>query len=299
MATLNDTRFVERIQFFDGQRLLAPDLQALETFNREMRWLHNQTLHQPGIGSGYAVHGKKGDREVTVAPGYALDALGREIVLTRDRRLPVPPVAGAGNGRPSQYDLAVAYPSDEDLKPTETREGVCLTQGVVRLREEPVFCWIPLGKDGQPIDTNLKVRVRDGLFIVLARVAIANCQLEKPVSTVQRRNARPPKQPHIACGVASPTWEWKPANNFLVLLAAAVDTRCGGFATAPSYWARLRGNVGLKYPHFLLGAAIAIEDARATGFEIQALLMRAGGLEGLNETSTFSNLKVVWMGVEA
>mgnify|MGYP001036441712 CR=1 FL=1 len=46
------TQFLERIQFFNGQRLFASDLQALEAFNREMRWLHNQSLHQPGVGSG-------------------------------------------------------------------------------------------------------------------------------------------------------------------------------------------------------------------------------------------------------
>jgi hypothetical protein len=40
MAIIGTTQFLERIQFFNGERLFAPDLQALETFNREMRWLH-------------------------------------------------------------------------------------------------------------------------------------------------------------------------------------------------------------------------------------------------------------------
>ena len=62
MGILEETRFIERLQFFDGQRLFASDLQGLEAFNREMRWLHNRSLHQPGIGSGFAVYGKKGDR---------------------------------------------------------------------------------------------------------------------------------------------------------------------------------------------------------------------------------------------
>ena len=95
MSFIRDIRSVEQQHFFDGQRLFADDLQGIEAFNREMRWLHNQSLHQPGIGNGFAVAGKKGDREVTVGPGYAIDDLGREIVLTRDRVLPVPPVAGA------------------------------------------------------------------------------------------------------------------------------------------------------------------------------------------------------------
>ena len=73
---------LERLQFFNGQRLAAADLQSIDDFNRQMRWLHNQSLHQPGVGSGYAISGKKGDREVTVQPGYAIDSSGREIGLT-------------------------------------------------------------------------------------------------------------------------------------------------------------------------------------------------------------------------
>ena len=94
MSFVEATRSVERQTFFDGQRLFAADLQALEGFNREMRWLHNRSLHQPGIGNGFAVSGRKGDRQVIVGPGYAIDDIGHEIVLTSSRTIPVPPVAG-------------------------------------------------------------------------------------------------------------------------------------------------------------------------------------------------------------
>ena len=110
MEFLKETRFIERLQFFNGQRLFASDLQGVEAFNREMRWLHNKSLHQPGIGNGFAVSGKKGDREVTIGPGYAIDAMGREIVLTRNQIEPVPPVAGDRNGNPALYYLTVSYP---------------------------------------------------------------------------------------------------------------------------------------------------------------------------------------------
>ena len=82
MAFFEQNQFLERLQFFNGQRLFASDLQQLEAFNREMRWLHNQSLHQAGVGNGLEVTGQKGDREVKIMPGYAIDALGREIVLT-------------------------------------------------------------------------------------------------------------------------------------------------------------------------------------------------------------------------
>ena len=88
MQFIDATRSVERQRFFDGQRLFADDMQAIEAFNREMRWLHNQSLHQPGVGNGFAVHGKKGDREVAVGAGYAIDDLGREIGLRQPAALP-------------------------------------------------------------------------------------------------------------------------------------------------------------------------------------------------------------------
>ena len=59
MENLLERRFIERLQFFNGQRLFASDLQGLEAFSRGMRWLHNKSLHQPGIGNGFAVAGKK------------------------------------------------------------------------------------------------------------------------------------------------------------------------------------------------------------------------------------------------
>ena len=116
MGILDETRFVERLQFFDGQRLFASDLQAIDAFNREMRWLHNQSLHQPGIGRGLAVTGRRDDREVRVGPGYALDSLGREIVLTSEQIEPVPPVASEDDGRSVFFDLAISYPDDSLLE---------------------------------------------------------------------------------------------------------------------------------------------------------------------------------------
>ena len=44
MSILDQTRFIERQQFFNGQRLFKDDLQTLEAFNREMRWLHNPSV---------------------------------------------------------------------------------------------------------------------------------------------------------------------------------------------------------------------------------------------------------------
>ncbi|MEZ4496530.1 MAG: hypothetical protein R2845_07085 [Thermomicrobiales bacterium] len=201
MSFIRDTRSVEQQHFFDGQRLVADDLQGIEAFNREMRWLHNQSLHQPGIGNGYAVAGKKGDREVTVGPGYAIDDLGREIVLTRDRVLPVPPVAG-DNGVAARYLLTIAYP-EGDLDIVEERQGVCADSGATRLRVEPVFCWQPLNPDGTP--GNAADAIVTGRQLTVAEIAVKDCKLDRDVKISTRRNARPASQPYIYAGEEKPT----------------------------------------------------------------------------------------------
>ena len=221
MGLLDEMRFIERQQFFNGQRLFASDLQDLEAFNREMRWLHNRSLHQPGIGNGFAVIGDKGAREVTIRAGYAINAVGQEIVNTDDRIEPVPPVAGEIDGSPVYFDLTVSYPADEALEVAETRDGVCAPRGAraprgaVRLREEPVFCWVrlKLNEAGQLVVENdtLAKEVEAGMKIVLARAEVLHCQLNSALSVAQRRSARPAKQPHVACGVYRPdawTFEW-------------------------------------------------------------------------------------------
>ena len=324
MSIIGSTQFLERIQFFNGERLFANDLQALETFNREMRWLHNQSLHQAGVGSGFQVTGNIGDRQVSISPGYAIDSCGREIILTETKVLPVPPVADNGFGGSQFYDLTVSYPDDSELKPSETRDGICLPAGVIRLREEPVFCWVLLSVDPnnhQPVDQRLKDRIQNGLFLVLAQVEIFNCQLKQPVSIVPRRNARPPKQPHIACGVEqNPGWTVKdigspPIKSAVVvpfgtvMYTGSVNTSSGGFQSTPSYTTRLVGPrtfTDSEDEQFVIDALMNIRadsTFKSTGFTIEIFPVVAG----LGTTSVPSDAEITtavnkwtvgWMGVE-
>jgi hypothetical protein len=333
MSIIGSTQFLERIQFFNGERLFASDLQALEAFNREMRWLHNQSLHQAGVGSGFQVVGNVGDRQVTISPGYAIDSCGREIILTETQVLAIPPVADNGSGGSVFYDLTVSYPDDTELKPTETRAGTCLPTGVIRLREEPVFCWVRLSDDmnHQPKDQRLKDRIKTGLFIVLAQVEIFNCQLKQPVSTVPRRNARPPKQPRIACGTFTPTpKDWQAqgiggtalpipvslGSGGLIFPAARiyteVDTSSGLFQATPTYTVRLSGNriendaplVPTNY--WILDGLVSVSQSPAPTsqsfwvdiFPVIAVVV-VGTADRINVDSTlFQNWQITWMGVE-
>jgi hypothetical protein len=269
MSILDQTRFIERQQFFNGQRLFKDDLQTLEAFNREMRWLHNKSLHQPGISNGFAVTGKKGDREVTIGPGYAIDREGHEIVLIRDQIEAVPPTAGEPDGTPTFYDLTVAY-LDEELEEAELREGICNQRGAVRLREEPVFCWVRLDSNGQPREAREKQEILSGMRLVLARAQVLNCELYQDLSIAERLNARPATLPYVCCGTYQSDWRPKlfaPIDPDVMFgnaellnlidrfamglgffpwvlpigLVATVDTSACGFINTPCYSARIAG----------------------------------------------------------
>jgi hypothetical protein len=305
MSTLDETAFVERLQFFNGQRLFAEDLQAVEAFHREMRWLHNQSLHQPGIGRGLAVSGRRDEREVRVGPGYALDALGREIVLTRDRVEQVPPVSSENGGQSVFFDLAVSYPGDELLEEAETREGICLPRGVVRLREDPVLCWLRLKRDsvGQlnPADPRLYQEVQDGLRIDLARVEVLQCRLRQDVSLAERRSARPARQPYIACG-SQPVTNWqedKLGDNGIVFLTAPIDTSAAGFLTTPVYSVRLAGDRFKVENQETLFQVVdlppSVVNPRPDGFQLQ-VTMFTDVKDG--EPKPWNDWTAVWMGVE-
>src|ERR1700677_985495 len=328
MSIIGSTQFLERIQFFNGERLFASDLQSLEAFNREMRWLHNQSLHQAGVGSGFQLVGNTGDRQVTISPGYAIDSCGREIILTENQVKAIPPVADNGSGAPVFYDLTVSYPDDSQLVPAETRTGICTPAGVISLREAPVFCWVQLSDDPtnhQPLDPRLKVRINKALFLVLAQVQIFNCQLNQPVSTVPRRNARPAKQPRVACGTFNPsTWNTSlipsdtPGSVSVPLpttgptfpaitLSTQVVVPSGVFQATPSYKARFTGNILQTDTSpgnwWIEDGLISISNSTPSGFlatvypVIVTVVSPAAG--SVTISSTTWNFQITWMGIES
>ena len=276
MDELSGSAFVERLRFFNGQQLFASDVQAIDDFDRGMRWLHIRSLHQAGVGNGFAVSGRRGDREVSVQPGYADDARGREIVLLDTQVEPVPPVSGEPDGQPAYFDLTVSYPSDDDLEEAETREGVCLPRGAVRLRERPVFCWVRLRRDAdgqlRAVDAGQAAQIQAGMFIVLARAEVLNCQLNADLSIAQRRQARPPQQPVIRCATVAVAWDvWTLGPRTAIGLKATVDTSAMGFRTTPCYSARISGARPLDitsgdFQVTLLDGPAYIQDPTATGF---------------------------------
>jgi hypothetical protein len=300
MAEKVDIPDIERITFFTGQRLTEKDFAALQRANRELRWLHNRSLHSWGIGIGLAVAGERGNSTVTVEPGYGVDCLGREIILTGRRVIPVPAVAHGSGGGEAVYYLVAFYQEDTDQKVAERRPGICLPEGTVRLSEEPRIDW------------RRPEQLREGLELILVQAWIQNCQLSRPLSMAARRFARPSQQPYIAAGQTDrekTPWALWDVNNQTIGVLTHVNTSAVRFRTTPHYMAHV---VGERHFSGELGTILmvvgfpAIVDATPAGFTLQVLLPEVAvsnintGLVRDPSAGIFNQLgwHVVWMGIE-
>jgi hypothetical protein len=79
-----------RPRYFEGQLLTAEDFRAEQAYQREKMWQHNRLLHGYGIVAGLEVaieHDAHGGAQVVIAPGYALDGWGRELIVYEPLRL--------------------------------------------------------------------------------------------------------------------------------------------------------------------------------------------------------------------
>jgi hypothetical protein len=249
---------------------------------------------------------------VTIQPGYAIDNQGREIVLSQTDIEPVPPVANDGAGNSVFFDLTVSYPQASDLVETETRDGVCVSAGAVRLREAPVFCWIRLDTATPDVLNSLNTGER----IRLARAEVLNCQLNSAISLAQRRNARPLTRPYITSGSTDANhWNAPIVSAFGIELLYPVDTSSACFRTTPCYMARISGDrhftfvINGQNQEFMLDGFVSVLQATPSGFQvlvlIPAILMEISGRSVTNQiakdlpTQLIANQwSVEWVGVE-
>lgn len=293
---------LERITFFPGQRLHADDLTDVQTVDRELRWLHNRSLHTWGIGLGFAVTGEAGDSAVVIEPGYGIDCAGREIILTETRTKPIPAVAGDQQGKAVEFFLTAEYQSDDKQPVQERRRGVCAPDGTVRLAEEPLIRW------------KTRATLREGFELVLAQVWILNCRLNRAVSLAVRRSARPSEHPYIAAGQtvsgATPWAAWTDGPTFLGV-SVDVDTSQARFRVTPHYMAHIVGDRALAAPPQTLAIPFPhVTSATPERFILRVLLPDMSPLpynppqlrNAATVASTVRNTlkwNVSWIGVEA
>jgi len=79
----------ERPRYFAGKLVTAEDFELEQRYHIEKRWLLNRMLQGAGVVSGLdVVAAERGT--VTVAPGFALDPHGREILVCEPQALAIP-----------------------------------------------------------------------------------------------------------------------------------------------------------------------------------------------------------------
>lgn len=281
--SVDDIPLLERPAFFHYQRLTAPDLSGVQKYNRELRWLHNRSLHNWGIAFGFRVSGSRGAQTVKVEPGYAIDCVGRDLVLDKSLEMPIPAVASNADGTAVTYYLTISYAEDSKLDPVK-RQGECNTSGAVRLPEKPDVRW------QNPNDGDSGYQ--PGFNVILGAIRVLNCQLAEDVSGRELRYAVPPTQPYVAAGRTEPggtPWQLWPNDKAAIGVATTVATTSAGFQTTPRYQANV---VGDRIFQATSGTdMIAIDGyseialATASSFELRVILP-TGTTVGKSQTDT-------------
>ena len=79
-----DDEFNKRMNYFDRQFLRAADFQVEQKYHLDRHRRHNRLLHTDGLGGpdDLRVTGIKGQSEVTVSSGTAIDQQGREFAFS-------------------------------------------------------------------------------------------------------------------------------------------------------------------------------------------------------------------------
>jgi hypothetical protein len=135
---------LERLGYYNGQRLEATDLRLEQRYHIDVRRLLNRGLFTPGVVNGLEVEkivhadGSVEGRKVRVKRGVALDPLGREIVLREDTVVDVPnqpSTTGIG------YFLIARYSEELVAGGDPWCGGTNGPPRPARVREEPVLEW--------------------------------------------------------------------------------------------------------------------------------------------------------------
>ncbi|MCI4567330.1 hypothetical protein [Lysobacter sp. CFH 32150] len=118
---------LERLNYFNSQRLEAIDFRLEQAYHmRVRRWL-NRSLYSPGIGAGLEVTPDPVDTHaVIVSPGLALDWLGRETILLNERKVMACGTPRRADGVTFGNYLVIAY-REEKVAP---QSDGCRVQGV-------------------------------------------------------------------------------------------------------------------------------------------------------------------------
>jgi hypothetical protein len=218
-----ERRELERLQYWQEQKLRSKDFNDQAQIEAQLRWWHNRSLHAiPGVVEGLEVRLEGGS--VIIGTGMAYDGFGRELIHGKETTLPVP------DPLPAEGLILLAHLRLEYQQSKGAREA-CLpftSDPAVRQLE---FTWLRVG------ETGVYGGVRLGR---LYRQSDEVLQFEE-----ERRFARPWARPRVASGSTIPgNTDWQPwtlgDNGHLIGLQVRVDTSAAGFTQIPCNFAWLQ-----------------------------------------------------------
>jgi hypothetical protein len=176
---------LERLGYFNGQRLEALDYRLEQRYHIDARRMLNRGLFTPGVVSGFVVEKVPGEtRKVRVRQGTALDPVGREVILLDDVLKDVPnqkPTEGPG------YLLVARY-CEEAVEGDAWCSGPTGAPRPARVREGVQLCWGEHAPDHRRCQSG-----SEGLDcgVLLALVTLTpSCELDA-IFTGVREYARP------------------------------------------------------------------------------------------------------------
>lgn len=186
---------LERLNYFNGQRLAAGDFRAEQAYHLGVRRLLNRSLYSAGIVKGLEVLKHPNDKhKVVVRGGLAFDHLGREIALLADAEVQVRGAPSTTKGVVFGNLLVVSY---REQRTQPVSDGCMVAAPYVpcsgdlawgaptRIASDVVFEFL----DSMPADDSGKV--------VLAQVELsATCTVERVLPGV-RRYAMPVKPQQV------------------------------------------------------------------------------------------------------
>jgi hypothetical protein len=159
---------LERLNYFNGQRLEAADLKTEQEYHiRTRRWL-NKSLYSPGIADGLEVQSIPGSLTVLISPGLALNNEGYEIIVLQEILVEVQNYMTTNAGGSTSSYLIIEYAeTNVDYDHGECNAQLSRAHGAKlsspsRIQTGVKFSWMPY----VPLPTSGK--------IVLARVELNN-----------------------------------------------------------------------------------------------------------------------------
>jgi hypothetical protein len=274
-----------RINYYDGTRLEARDVNEDVAYLARLRGLHVTRIHKTwGVALGFETSLRQDDDGFTVVigAGIAYDCRGREIVSARTVLLPPPPEPPLSDAGAWWFDLVIAYQDPLSFYPEAAT--ICLAEDGAGPREErPSFRWHLVGPAedaGQP-PIGLGPTVRLGEEIPLARFRLGRKRNLGAPNFGERRAAQGLVRPHIGSGQVAGTATFDFSRSCWTI---PIDTTAAGFTETPHYFAGLAKHIALEPSgeidsdgelralQSLLGPFLSIRNPTRDGFTLEIRL---------------------------